>query len=164
VSFADGGDSGATWSANSQGRDFEFEEWGNPATLQVTTINATSISGSTATGHGSIDSLGISAVTQHGFVWDTNVDPTIALSTKTQDGAAGLGIFSSSITGLLLGTKYYFRGYATNTEGTVYGANFSFYAGFPQTQMAGGNIAIVSTMFRYMGADGYNYYVQGVKV
>ena len=49
----------------------------------------------------------------------------MALATKTVDGA-GLGSFTSSITSLSSGVKYYVRSYATNTEGTAYGAEVNF--------------------------------------
>jgi hypothetical protein len=43
----------------------------------------------------------------------------------TTDGA-GTGIFSSSITGLIPGTSYHVRAYATNSVGTAYGADIAF--------------------------------------
>jgi uncharacterized protein (TIGR02145 family) len=41
-------------------------------------------------------------------------------NSKTVDGE-GLGIFSSSLTGLTAGATYYVRAYATNSAGTAYG-------------------------------------------
>jgi hypothetical protein len=52
------------------------------------------------------------------------VNPTIALTTKTNDGT-GTGAFSNSITALNTSTIYYVRAYATNANGTVYGAQQS---------------------------------------
>ena len=63
-------------------------------------------------------------VTARGVCWNTSADPTTANS-KTVDGA-GLGIFTSSLTGLKGNTTYYVRAYATNEEGTAYGDNVSF--------------------------------------
>jgi uncharacterized protein (TIGR02145 family) len=53
------------------------------------------------------------------------MNPTIALSTKTTDGA-GIGNFSSAFSGLVPNTIYYLRAYATNSIGTAYGNELSF--------------------------------------
>ena len=68
---------------------------------------------------GNITSDGGSPVTARGVCWSTTANPTIA-ATKTTDGS-GLGIFTSRVTGLLPGTVYYIRAYATNSIGTGYG-------------------------------------------
>jgi hypothetical protein len=57
-------------------------------------------------------------------VWSTTANPTISLTTKTQDGT-GSGTFTSTITSLTSGTTYYYRAYATNGNGTAYGAQLS---------------------------------------
>jgi hypothetical protein len=49
----------------------------------------------------------------------------VALITKTVDGS-GTGSFTSNITGLSSGVKYYVRSYATNSSGTAYGAEINF--------------------------------------
>ncbi|HOY97313.1 MAG TPA: hypothetical protein PK509_16340 [Catalimonadaceae bacterium] len=67
-----------------------------------------------------IKAQGKSAITARGIVWNTSSSPTIALSTKTNDGS-GTGAFTGSITGLVSNRTYYVRSYATNSEGTVYG-------------------------------------------
>lgn len=90
----------------------------------VTTQECTSVVAQSALGWGTITDLGSSAVTQHGHCWGTTTNPTTVLTTKTSLGAApNLGQFHSGIAGLTPGTKYYIRAYATNTEGTSYGAN-----------------------------------------
>ena len=93
-------------------------------TLAATTA-ASAIAGTTATSGGDITSDGGSAVTARGIVWGTATNPTIALTTKTTDGA-GTGVFTSSLTGLTAATLYYVRSYATNAIGTSYGAEISF--------------------------------------
>ncbi len=93
----------------------------------VTTQAVTGIGATTATGNGNITSLGIPNPTQYGVVWDTAVNPTVALATKTAQGAiAATGAFTSSITGLTPNTLYHVRAYATNTVGTSYGADVTF--------------------------------------
>jgi formylglycine-generating enzyme len=83
-------------------------------TTEVTQLHLTS-----ATGGGVICSEGGAAVTERGVCWNTTGQPTIQDST-TIDGS-GSGIFTSEVSGLKTGTRYYFRAYATNSFGTAYG-------------------------------------------
>jgi hypothetical protein len=69
-------------------------------------------------------SAGGGTVSARGVCWKTSTGPTIADS-KTSDGA-GIGIYTSSLTGLLPKTTYYLRSYATNEVGTVYGSEVTF--------------------------------------
>ena len=94
----------------------------------TTTTPATSITTTTAVGSGNISSNGGATVTVSGLVWDTSINPTIALSTKTTDGWAIGGPWTSinPMTGLTAGTLYHYRAYATNSAGTSYGADVTF--------------------------------------
>lgn len=93
----------------------------------VTTQAVGSILATTATGNGNITALGDPTPTQYGVIWDENANPTVALSTKTTQGApGGTGAFTSSITGLSPNTTYHVRAYATNTAGTAYGDDVTF--------------------------------------
>ena len=78
---------------------------------QITTNSA--VCGGNVTADGGAD------VTARGICWSTSSNPTTANS-HTTDGA-GLGSFTSTMTGLELNTDYYVRAYATNSVGTVYG-------------------------------------------
>jgi len=92
----------------------------------VTTNLVESVAVSTALGKGSIDNNGGSAITQHGVCWGTSSNPTIS-DDKTEEGATGvLGNFSSLMTGLSANTTYHVRAYATNENGTGYGADRTF--------------------------------------
>jgi hypothetical protein len=92
------------------------------ATKPTTNIGAT-----TATGNGTITSLGDVNPTQHGVVWSTAHNPDVSLSTKTTQGVISTaGDFSSDISGLEPGTTYYVRAYATNNVGTSYGDEVAF--------------------------------------
>jgi uncharacterized protein (TIGR02145 family) len=73
---------------------------------------------------GIITSDGGNTITAKGVVWSTSSGPTVALSTKTNDGS-GVGTFTSTLTGLTLNTVYYIRSYATNSVGTSYGPEVS---------------------------------------
>jgi hypothetical protein len=94
------------------------------ATLAATTT-VSSIGSTAATSGGNITYNGGATVTASGVVWSTTSTPTIALATKTTNGAAS-GTYTSNITGLTPGTLYYVRSYATNSMGTNYGAQTSF--------------------------------------
>jgi hypothetical protein len=97
----------------------------NTTGVTTTTSSVTSIQQTTATCGGSVVSQGSAAVTARGVCWSTSNNPTAALSTKTIDGS-GIGSFTSSITGLVAGTTYYVRAYATNSVGTAYGNQVVF--------------------------------------
>lgn len=126
----------------------------------VATLPTTDIAGTTATGNGIINSIGLSSVTEHGHCWAITIDPTTSNS-KTTNGAGSLGVFTSSITGLILGRKYFVRAYATNTEGTGYGANSTFIAGHGNTQLKPFDISIVQSRLHYVDADGKERYIEG---
>jgi hypothetical protein len=91
----------------------------------LTTTAATNVAGATAISGGSITNDGGTAVTSRGVCWSTTANPTIALSTKTINGAS-TGVFTSSIIGLTVTTLYHVRAYATNNLGTTYGPDLTF--------------------------------------
>jgi len=88
-------------------------------------ISSTNISAATASITTTINSDGGNSITSRGVVWNTSINPTIALSTKTNSGT-GTGTFTASLSGLTASTVYYIRTYATNANGTVYGNEISF--------------------------------------
>ena len=65
-----------------------------------------------------------SEVTERGVCWSTSPAPT--LNGSYQSEGAGTGSFEVLIENLEQNTKYYFRAYATNREGTAYGKEVSF--------------------------------------
>ena len=101
----------------------------------VTTNSVTSITKNSAVCGGNVTSDGGATVTRRGVCWSTYQNPTIYDNT-TYDGT-GTGSFTSHITNLSPGTTYYVRAYATNSEGTAYGAQRSF-----TTQSSGTNPGI----------------------
>jgi hypothetical protein len=89
----------------------------------VTTKDATCRNGQSFTAGGEVLLDGGAAVTERGLCWSLNANPTIA-DNKTTDGT-GAGKYTSIPSGLQPNTKYYFRAYATNSNGTGYGNEFS---------------------------------------
>jgi hypothetical protein len=106
----------------SYGNEINFTTEAVLATL--TTTVASSITSSGAVTGGNISSDGGAAVTARGVCWATSQNPLITGS-KTIDGT-GSGSFTSTLTGLIPGTTYYVRSYATNSKGTTYGQEISF--------------------------------------
>lgn len=90
----------------------------------VTTDQITVYAITTANAGGNITSDGGGAVTAAGVCWSTTPVPTTANS-KTID-VVSTGAFSSSMTGLTMGTTYFVRAYATNSAGTSYGNEVVF--------------------------------------
>jgi len=107
----------------SYGNEIIFTTLVNLPILSTTPISA--LTSTTAMSGGNITADGGSSVTSRGVVWGTSPNPTISLSTKTNDGT-GIGSYSSSVSGLTANTIYYIRSYATNIAGTGYGNEISF--------------------------------------
>ena len=91
----------------------------------LSTADVASITSNSVVTGGTIISSGGLNITAKGVVWSTSNNPTILLSTKTNDGI-GTTSFTSNVTGLNANTKYYIRAYAINTIGPNYGNEISF--------------------------------------
>ena len=82
--------------------------------------------GGTLMSDGINDTFDASSVTEFGVCYSsTSENPLISDSKKTKTPAA-LGSFTLDLTGLQMGTTYYYRAYATNANGTQYGEVKSF--------------------------------------
>ena len=92
----------------------------------VTTSAADPLEETTATLKGEIDYVGGGGnASTRGFEWDTDSGAPYA-SDWHGSGDFGVGAFDRGITGLTEGELYYYRAYATNTEGTGYGDEVLF--------------------------------------
>ena len=119
-----------------------FYDSDNTFNTGLPTLTTTSISGITATTAkvwGNITDNGCTAITAQGICWSTTANPTTSDS-KNDDGV-GMAQFVSSINGLIPGTTYHVRAYATNSFGTAYSADMKFTllekeAPIPSTQNA----------------------------
>jgi len=94
----------------------------------ITSPTHTSVLANSATLGANVTSDGGSALTAMGVVWSTSPNPTIggAGVTNVAHGTPGTGIFTVGATGLPASTTIYYRGYATNANGTVYTVDGSF--------------------------------------
>jgi len=127
VVFTDGSSHSVTIVVKNIGRDLTASDF-NAATVDPATVVTAAVSDVTSTSAssgGNVTSEGGDPVTARGVCWGTSTDPTTADSHST-DGT-GTGAFTSSITGLSANTRYYVRAYATNSGGTSYGSDVSFF-------------------------------------
>jgi uncharacterized protein (TIGR02145 family) len=90
----------------------------------LSTAVATAITQTTATTGGNITDAGGGTVTARGVCYSITAAPSLTDSHTTD--ASGIGVFSSSLSGLTPGTTYHVRAYATNGAGTAYGNEITF--------------------------------------
>ena len=88
----------------------------------VTTCSASSITVAGATLSGNVTSDGGATVIPRGFLYGTNSSNL----TQTVQSDCGIGSFTKTLIGLTPGTTYFYKAYATNSAGTVYGEVSSF--------------------------------------
>jgi uncharacterized protein (TIGR02145 family) len=94
---------------------------------QVTPISQASVSTNTptligtinVTFNGLITSNGGAQITERGFCWSTNTNPTVTNNKVINQ--SGLNNFNEVIIGLNANTNYYVRAYAINSQGVSYG-------------------------------------------
>ena len=117
------------------GGDGDNEPCGNQPNLQTNAINQVNYDTVTntyiASLSGNIDNIPtgpnceVLSVTSQGFVYDTNIQPTINDNVIQADGQQ----VSVQLSGLPNETVYYVRTYVTNPSGTFYGNQVSFETG-----------------------------------
>lgn len=90
----------------------------------VSAVTFTSMVGTAISMAASVIADGGAEVTERGVCWGTSSQPT-AGSAHTSDSGTGIGDFTVSGS-LTPGETYYVRAYATNSEGTAYGAEVTF--------------------------------------
>lgn len=114
------------YATNSQGTAYGsvLEFTTDTTTATLTTVGYSSLTALGAIVSGNITSDGGAAITDRGICWKTSTGPTIADS--KQSSGTGTGSFSVTISSMSVNTLYYAKAYATNAEGTAYGAEVSF--------------------------------------
>ena len=99
--------------------------------MAVRTISVSDVTGSRVKGEGEVIRDGGYEVTESGFCWGTEHNPTIeGLHIKA---SVGMGSFSYYFSGLEHGRTHYLRAYAINKDGVAYGNELEF---VPNDQLA----------------------------
>lgn len=97
----------------------------------VTTIEASTVLSSTFTAGGNITADGGAEISDRGICFGTAAGVTVE-SGKVSSGT-GKGAFETTVTELAFGTTYYYKAYATNSEGTAYGQEYSLITTTPKS-------------------------------
>lgn len=159
---------GATYYVRSYAQNEDGIAYGNqysfPAGLPILTTTALSeIGESTAKCGGNISVDGGAEVTARGVCWSADANPTVA--DDTTNNGSGTGEFTSVITGLDSATAYHVRAYATNKNGTAYGADRSFSTLAAPTEVAfSGNAGVAGAELHYYDKDYVEQFVEADSV
>jgi uncharacterized protein (TIGR02145 family) len=118
------------YAINSNGISYGFEEAFKtldiiPGLAQLLTTQVTNISTTSVTSGGTITSDGGNPVNARGVCWSTSQNPSLS-GDHTDDGN-GIGVFTSQVTGLTPYSTYYIKAYASNSAGTAYGNEITFF-------------------------------------
>ncbi|MBU6182734.1 MAG: fibronectin type III domain-containing protein [Verrucomicrobia bacterium] len=129
-------------------------------TLSSPTV--TSITTTTATLGATVASDGGASLSARGTVWGTTASPT---GNSLAEGGTSVATFTHSRTGLTANTAYFYRGYATNSQGTAYSADGTFTTlPLPPTvgtgSAAGENGFTANWSHPTMGSAAYTYTVE----
>lgn len=92
----------------------------------VTTTTASSITTNSASSGGNITDDGGASITARGVTWSTSSSLNMGNYQGITSDGTGTGSYTSSLTSLSANTTYYYRAYATNSEGTSLGIQYSF--------------------------------------
>lgn len=95
-----------------------------PVLPTVTSAQVSGVWVDTAVSGGNVTSDGGAAIIARGVCWSTSPNPTVADGHSVDSN--GAGAFVSRVSGLVTGTTYYLRAYATNVVGTAYGSQQTF--------------------------------------
>ncbi|MCP4110168.1 MAG: hypothetical protein GY749_32370, partial [Desulfobacteraceae bacterium] len=134
------GESGTDGSAGTNGTDGTAGQAGAEGSvtnyINIPTLTAIVVPFSenddlaTAESGGTVSSTGGPEIEERGVCWNTQGNPNVQFAASEGGGVTtddtdnvGIGSFISTITGLTVDTTYYFRAYATNSEGTAYYPN-----------------------------------------
>lgn len=91
----------------------------------LTTPTATVTGTTTATLGANITSNGGAAITARGTSWKIS-SPVVATDNQVAEGGTATGVYTQARTGFSAQTQYFYRGYATNANGTATSAEGNF--------------------------------------
>jgi len=92
----------------------------------VTTPTSANLSNTSATLGGNITALGNGTITESGIYYSTTNGFADGAGTKVAGAATTTGAFTVGVSGLVSGTTYYYKAFATNSAGTGYTSQGSF--------------------------------------
>ncbi|RZK64326.1 MAG: hypothetical protein EOO92_27655, partial [Pedobacter sp.] len=92
---------------------------------------ATSVTISTATVAGTVNSNGGSTITEKGICYNTSSNPTVTNNKIVDPSGNANPNITADLTKLTGNTTYFARAYATNSIGTAYGSEITFTTGNP---------------------------------
>lgn len=95
-----------------------------PFSPVLITADVTNITQTSALCGGTVTDNGGASIVKRGVCWNTSSDPTVSHNMTFEGG--GPGSFNSYLSGLVPGTLYYVRAYATNEVGVGYGNQVIF--------------------------------------
>jgi hypothetical protein len=107
------------YALNSFGISYGLEiPFSTPQGLPTVSIISVSLQSTGAGIEGVVTDAGGQSIIERGVVWNTTGTPT-TLDNKIANGNS-LGIYTTQISGLIIGSTYFVRTYATNASGTAY--------------------------------------------
>jgi hypothetical protein len=114
--------------SDTTGSSLGYFALGTTSTLPViTTPTSASINISSANLGGNITNTGCSNVIERGIFYSTSpIADGAGTKVSETSGPYSSGTFTISVTGLMFGTTYYFKAFATNAGGTVYTSQGTF--------------------------------------
>ena len=115
------------YACNTNGITYSNECCLTTTSLPALCLNSvTGITGFLACANVTISSFGGATAVESGAVWSTSPNPTTASPTKITTGPTSVGSFCRPVSSLSLGTSYYIRAYACNTNGVTYSNECGF--------------------------------------
>jgi hypothetical protein len=125
---------------------YEYDTSGDdPAQEASVSTNSVTYKAIIANVSGSVISDGGATVTARGIVWGTSANPTLSNNVISTSGTTGS--YSITLKGLHGNTTYHVRAYATNAEGTSYGADVSFTTPVSSQGKTSGKIGMTNGKF-----------------
>jgi len=119
------------YATNGIGTTYGTEISFSPGTQAIPVVSTDPIInkiGAIAEGGGTILFDGGFPLSANGVCWSTSANPDLTTNLGFTNEASVSGQYFSNLSGLILGTTYHVRAYATNSNGTAYGTDVSFIA------------------------------------
>jgi uncharacterized protein (TIGR02145 family) len=118
----------------------------------LVTLALSEISVNSAKSGGNVTNDGGGSISAKGLVWSTSPMPTVEEHAGITSEGAGVGLFSGTVGGLVNGTRYYLRAYASNQAGTAYGNELEF-STIDKANLSTANIADITTTSAKSGGN-----------